>query len=337
MKRLCFPAFLLALALLPGCAAAETPCRRELLAMDTVMALTAYGPNGADAVRRGGELLEELDGLLSVTEEASALSRANRAGGEPVEVPDPVRELLAEALSLCGETEGALDVTVYPAVRAWGFTTGEYRVPGEEELAALLERVDCSRVTLEGNVLTLPEGMELDLGAVAKGWAGDRLMELFAACGVTSAIVELGGNVQALGAKPDGSPWRVAVRAPEGGYAGALELVNQAAVTSGGYQRYFERDGETYCHILDPATLRPVRNGVASVTVVTDRGAAGDGLSTALFVMGREGAEDFWRTRRDFDFLLLMEDGTAAVTEGLEGRFALCGEWEGRELEVLRR
>ena len=162
-------------------------------------------------------------------------------------------------------------------------------------------------------------------------------MALLAREGIASAIVELGGNVQALGAKPDGSPWRVALQAPEGGYAGVLEIVDKAVVTSGGYQRYFEQDGEIYWHIIDPAQGRPARSGLQSVTIVADEGTLCDGLSTALFVMGREEALDFWRTRNDFECVLISEDNTVAITEGLEESFSLYGDWEGRALEIIRR
>lgn len=327
------------LLLLAGCSG-EEPVRRELTAMDTFMTLTVYGqsPAAAEALleEAAGEI-KRLEELLSVTSPGSEIYQANRSGGAGTALSDPARELLEDALALCEETGGALDVTVYPAVRAWGFTTGDYRVPEEAELSALTERIDYTQVSLDGGLLTLPDGMELDLGAVAKGWTGDRLMSLFREAGAASAIVELGGNVQALGAKSDGSPWRVAVQAPEGGYAGVLEIKDKAVVTSGGYQRYFEQDGETYIHIIDPATGRPARTGLASVTIVSDSGLRGDGLSTALFVMGREKAEAFWRTHPDFEFILLCEDGTAAVTEGLEDCFSLFGNWEGRPLEVIRR
>lgn len=237
---------------------------------------------------------------MSVTDENSEIHQANHAGSSPVSLSEDTRELLEEALALCGETGGALDVTVYPVVRAWGFTAGDYRVPEAKEVSALLEKVGYDRAELNGDRLTLPEGTELDLGAVAKGYTGDRLMELFREAGISSAIVELGGNVQALGAKPDGESWRIAVQAPEGGYAGVLEITDKAVVTSGGYQRYFEKDGETYIHIIDPSTGYPARTGLASVTIVADSGLLGDGLSTALFVMGREKAEDYWLAHPDF-------------------------------------
>ncbi len=336
MRRLSLLCIVL-LLLLTGCSASE-PCRRELMAMDTFMTLSVYAQSPA----AGEALLEEaageirrLEGLLSVTDPGSEIYQVNHGGA--VSLSEPVRELLEKALELCRETGGALDVTVYPAVRAWGFTTGEYRVPEEAELSALVERVDYGRVSLDGDRLALPEGVELDLGSVGKGWTGDRLTALFREAGVSSAIMELGGNVQALGTKPDGAPWRVAVQAPGGGYAGVLEIADKAVVTSGGYQRYFEQDGETYIHIIDPATGRPARTGLASVTIVADSGLRGDGLSTALFVMGREKAEEFWRRNPDFDFILLGEDGTAAITEGLEECFSLYGGWEGRPLEIIRK
>lgn len=336
MRRLSLLCIVL-LLLLTGCSASE-PCRRELMAMDTFMTLSVYAQSPA----AGEALLEEaageirrLEGLLSVTDPGSEIYQVNHGGA--VSLSEPVRELLEKALELCRETGGALDVTVYPAVRAWGFTTGEYRVPEEAELSALVERVGYGRVALDGDRLALPEGVELDLGSVGKGWTGDRLTALFREAGVSSAIMELGGNVQALGTKPDGSPWRVAVQAPGGGYAGVLEIVDKAVVTSGGYQRYFEQDGETYIHIIDPATGRPARTGLASVTIVADSGLQGDGLSTALFVMGREKAEAFWRGNPEFDFILLGEDGTAAITEGLEECFSLYGGWEGRPLEIIRK
>ena len=336
MRRLSLLCIVL-LLLLTGCSASE-PCRRELMAMDTFMTLSVYAQSPA----AGEALLEEaageirrLEGLLSVTDPGSEIYQVNHGGA--VSLSEPVRELLEKALELCRETGGALDVTVYPAVRAWGFTTGEYRVPEEAELSALVENVGYGRVSLDGDRLVLPEGVELDLGSVGKGWTGDRLTALFREAGVSSAIMELGGNVQALGTKPDGSPWRVAVQAPGGGYAGVLEIADKAVVTSGGYQRYFEQDGETYIHIIDPATGRPARTGLASVTIVADSGLQGDGLSTALFVMGREKAEAFWRRNPEFDFILLGEDGTAAITEGLEECFSLYGGWEGRPLEIIRK
>jgi len=332
---------LLLIFLLTGCARTEgsVPSTVDVLAMDTVMTLTVYSPTaarGGAILERATALIKEMEAAISVTGEGSEVYRINHSGGGSVALTGETRQLISEALALCASTDGALDVTVYPIVRAWGFTTQGYRVPDTEELSELLPRVDYRQVILEGDTLTIPEGVEIDLGAVAKGYAGDRLMELFASEGVTSAIVSLGGNVQTLGAKPDGSSWRVAIQAPEGGYAAVVEAADKAVVTSGGYQRYFVEDGEAYHHIMDPSTGRPAEGGLASVTIVADSGTQADGLSTALFVMGREGAEKYWRSHRDFDFILLTEDGSVVITEGLEGYFSLYGAWTGRAVETIR-
>ncbi|MBQ1768126.1 MAG: FAD:protein FMN transferase, partial [Oscillospiraceae bacterium] len=227
-------------------------------------------------------------------------------------------------------------ISVYPVTRAWGFTAGEYRVPQEAELEKLLRLVDYTKVTVSGDTVSLGEGMLIDLGAVAKGYAGDRVTELLRSHGVKSAIINLGGNVQCLGRKPDGSRWKIGVQDPAGsGYVGVIEAEDEAVVTSGGYERYFELDGKTYWHIIDPSDGRPADSGIISVTVVGASGLACDGLSTALFVMGKEKASELWRENGGFEVVFVSESGEIIITEGLSGRFTPSG---GREVsEVIRR
>lgn len=335
MKLRPLTASLLILCLLSSCAPAAAENTATFLAMDTVMSVTVYGPDGDAALEAVEEEIKALEGLLSVTDEGSEIYAANHSGGKPVTLSPETAELLSTALGLCAETVGALDVTIYPVVRAWGFTTGEYRVPEEAELTQLLERVDYTKVELEGNSLTVRSGMELDLGAVGKGYAADRVEALLRELGVDCAKLELGGNIHFIGTKPDGYPWRVAVRDPSGeGYMGVLETDGGAVVTSGGYERYFVQDDITYWHIIDPKTGYPAESGLVSVTVAARSGVLADALSTALFVMGREEAEDFWRARRDFEFILIGEDGSVTVTPGLADRFTLSEVWTGGPVEV---
>lgn len=334
LRRLTTP--LLILCLLSSCAPAAEENTATFLAMDTVMSVTVWGKDGAAALEAVEGEIRDLEGLLSVTDAGSEVYAANHSAGKRVTLSPETVQLMSTALELCGQTGGALDVTVYPVVRAWGFTTGEYRVPDEAELGRLLERVDYTKVVLEGDSLTVPEGMELDLGAVGKGYAANRSQVLLQELGVDCAKLELGGNIHLIGTKPDGSPWRVAVRDPSGeGYMGILETDGGAVVTSGGYERYFLQDGMTYWHIIDPKTGRPAQSGLVSVTVAAQSGTLADALSTALFVMGREKAEDFWRYRRDFDFILIGEDGTVTVTPGLADRFTLSESWPGGPVEVV--
>ena len=329
MKRLF--TLCLAFVLLAGCASgpAQTPAapERTFFAMDTVMTLRLYGGGDEALLDAAEERVKELEALWSVTDENSEIYALNRDGFTALS--GDTAGLLANALELCERTGGALDITVYPVVRSWGFTTGEYAVPDSETIEELLTRVDYARVALDeaAGTAAIPDGVEVDLGSVAKGYTGDVLTGLLKAHGVESAMLDLGGNIQTVGTKPDGSLWRVGVRDPEGEeILGVVEVVDGAVITSGGYERYFERDGVRYWHIIDPATGAPARSGLISVTVVGDAGAVCDALSTALFVMGRDGAVDFWRQYRDelgFELILVDDDGSVTVTAGLEDGFTL--------------
>ena len=333
---------LLALAVglsqLGGCQKTQEPLEFSTFAMDTWMRFTFYGQRQQAQEAFGGisEALSGLDGLLSVTRQDSDVSRINQGEGAAQE---ETLRLLSQALALCRLTGGALDITAYPAVRAWGFTSGEYRVPGARELARLAEGIDYSAVRVEGDAVILPDGMEIDLGAVAKGWAGDGLARLVREKGLSSALLDLGqSTIVAVGTKPGGRPWRIAIQDPAGeGYFAVVELQDMAMGTSGGYQRYFEQDGVTYWHILDPATAAPARSGLTSVTVVSDSALLCDGLSTALFVMGLEEGAQFWRDHPElgFEAVFVTEKGEIYRTAGLEENFSLSEEHKGREVVVL--
>ena len=330
----------LLLSLPAGCQVEDVEEESRIFAMDTVMTLTYHGQDresGREAIEEGVAAVYELEDLLSATAPDSEISALNEAGQAHLS-PDTA-QLLSAALELCALTGGALDITAYPAVEAWGFTTGEYRVPNQAELEELGDRIDYTRVSLDQESASLPDGMKLDLGAVAKGYTADRLAKLAQERDITSALLDLGqSTILALGAKPDGSPWRIGIQDPQGeGYLGVLELEGQAMGTSGGYQRYFERDGVRYWHIIDPATAAPARSGLLSVTVVSPSGLACDGLSTALFVMGLERGTQFWRNHPELEFeaLFSLEDGSLALTSGLKDSFTLAQGYEDREVEVL--
>lgn len=315
---------------------AQTAYTKDIFAMDTYFSLKAYGPSGEEALKLCEERIQKLESDLSVTLEGSDIWNLNYR--DAVTVSDDTYGLIAEALKLCEETGGALDITLYPVLREWGFTTDEYHVPDEKILTSLLEKVDYRAVDMEasGKTIMVPEGMELDLGAVAKGYTGDCLLEILREQNVESAMVDLGGNVQVLGSKPDGSPWKVAVRDPfdTSSQIGVLEVTDKAVITSGGYERYFEENGQTYWHILNPADGYPADSGLLSVTVVGESGVRCDGLSTALFVMGMEEAVNFWRTQEDFEMLLVTEDGALWITEGLQENFECSEGWNA---EIIYR
>ena len=302
----------------------------EIFAMDTYMTVSAVGERAKEAVDASLEEIRRLDALWSVGDEDSKVSRLNRH--ESVELDEDTSVLLERALEISADTDRAFDITICPLMEEWGFTSGDFKVPDERRLEELLEHVDAGKLQYDGeDVFTLPEDMQIDLGGIAKGYASDRIMEIFAEHEITAGLVSLGGNVETYRTKADGSPWRIGIRNPDPSVealaaaeiTGIVQAADQAVITSGGYERYFEEGGITYHHILDPETGRPADSGLISVTIVSPDGCLADGLSTALFVMGRDKALSYWEGHRDdFDAVLVEEDGSITVTSGLEGRFS---------------
>lgn len=244
MKKYFISAMLSALLFLTGCSAESSPepVQGTFFAMDTVMDFTIYGESGL--IDQSESLIASLESLVSVTDADSELYAINQTGSGTL--TGKASSLMEQALEICRRTDGALDLSIYPIVRAWGFTTGSYQVPDEAEIQALLPLVDYRKIQYDAatGTVTLPEGMEIDLGSVAKGYAGQLAAQMLREHGVQSALLNLGGNVQTVGAKPDGSPWQIGIKDPQGEDAMmVLSVEDQAVVTSGGYERYFEQDG----------------------------------------------------------------------------------------------
>ena len=302
--------------------------QKQLFAMDTYMEFTAYGRGGQQAVEKAAKEVQRLDALLSAQNEESQVYALNQRGS--LEVSDDLAEIIQRGKEIFQETDGLFDDTIYPLMELWGFPTGEYHVPSGEEIENLLPDVDGGTVEISGNTVTLGEGQQIDLGGIAKGYTGEKLTEIFQGYGVSSA--SLGGNIQAIGTKPDGSSWRVGIRDPKGSqqdYAGVLQVQNEAVVTSGGYERYFEEDGRTYIHIIDPRTGYPVENDLLSVTIVSPDGTLADGLSTALYIMGYDKAVQFWEQHQDeFDVILITADEQIHVSKKLQDSFQSDKNWE---------
>ena len=317
MKRVCCAVLAALLLCLSGCGVQSEPEQLSLFAMDTYMTLAAYGDKASEALAACGQELNRLDASLSRTREGSEIYTLNAQGR--ADVSQETADLISAALTLSKATGGAFDPTVAPLVTLWGITTDSPRVPQQTEIDALLPLVGTEHVTLEGARVTLDPGCAMDLGGIAKGYASDRVAAIFARHGITSGTISLGGNVYVCGSKPNGQPWVVAIQDPRSnGYAVTVALTDSFAVTSGGYQRYFTGpDGTVYQHILDPQTGWPVQGDLLSVTIVADNGTMADAYSTALYVMGREATQDFWRQNGGFDMVLITKDGQVLYTPGL--------------------
>lgn len=323
----------LLLSALTGCGSKEPEkTEKQIFAMDTVMTLTAYGEAAGAALDAAAAEINETARLLDPEQEGSLVWTLNHSGGAQTEVPELLYHMLDTAGTVYARSGGALDLSVYPVVRTWGFIDQAYRVPSPDEIAAAMEGVNYAAVTFEQTGDTcfaaVPDGMEISFGSVAKGAMSDAVVDTLRENGVTSAVISLGGNVQTLGLRPDGSDWTVAVQDPHdtGTFLGTIAVGETAVVTSGSYQRYFEENGMVYHHIIDPATGYPAESGLLSATVVCPDGAMADCLSTAMFVLGEEGALEYWRTWGGFELLLVTTDGRVVLTDGLRDAFTANGD-----------
>lgn len=301
-------------------------------AMNTFMTMQAYGKNCSQSLELAKNRILEIEKHISTTDSESDLYKLNlnSANGNSNNVPiNPDLQLLTiYSLNISQQTQGAFNPALYPITKAWGFTTGNYQVPDQNLITQLLPLTDCSKIQLEWDAINLEPGMEMDFGALGKGYAGDQALSLLRENGITSALIDLGGNIQTLGSKPDGSDWNIGIKNPWDGTSAiaALKVCNKAIITSGGYERFFTAsDGKQYIHIFDGTTGYPVNNGTSSVTIVTESGLYGDALSTALFVMGKEKAIEFWKEKRDFEFIIFTDSKDMIYTKGLEDKIHIIG------------
>lgn len=313
--------------------AMETPsASQDIFAMDTYMTVTAYGEKCTEAVQAAVDEINRLDDLWSVGNSESEISILNENGS--IILSDETYTVVKEALELYDSTGGLFDITVYPLMVEWGFTTEDYKVPTDEKIKELLKLTGIDKINLddETHQITLATGTQIDLGGIAKGYTSAKIMDIFSEYGIVSGLVSLGGNVQLYGTKVDGSDWRVGVENPDNtikalstsDYIGVVQISDKALITSGGYQRYFiDENGEKHHHIIDPRTGSPSNSGLISVTIVSDDGLLADGLSTSLFIMGKDDAISYWHENSDqFDFILVDSEGKIYVSKGIENNFS---------------
>lgn len=327
-----------------GFTSAPVKATGDFFAMDTVMTLQVYAKDEASAkaaIEAGAADIIRLDHNLSTNRPESEIYRLNKEGKG--ELDEDGRYLMNRSLSFYKDTDGAFDIAIYPLVKAWGFTTNKFQVPDQATIDKLLPLSHLSELSYNadsGVVEFKKPGMGIDFGGIAKGYASTRLMEIFREHGIESALCSLGGNVQLLNAKPDGEPFKVAIQnpfAPNEDYAGILTATDEAVITSGSYQRYFEQDGKRYHHIIDPATGKPADKGIVGATVVCKDGTMADAYATALFVKGLDEATTFWRAHADeFEMILIMDDNSIYVSEGLRDRFQPIAE-QFDTVQVLSR
>ncbi|WP_219620964.1 FAD:protein FMN transferase [Bacillus sp. V3-13] len=296
--------------------------------MSTVMTHRAFGKHAEESLRAVRDEAVRLEELLSRFIPGSEISRINRSAGMKYErLSGETYEVLSRAIEFSRYCQGLFDVTIGPLVTLWNNGKDTFKPPEESRIRNILPLVDYSDLLLDpcekaAGLQRL--GQSIDLGGIGKGFAGDKFLEVFKKYGVSSAFTNIGGNVVALGTKPDGSPWRVGIQHPrqENSLMGLVSVADKAVVTSGDYQRYYiGSNGKRHHHILDPSTGYPAESGLVSVTIVADSSMAADALSTILFVAGMEKGLELLRRFSGAEAILVDIDLQVHVTAGLKECF----------------
>lgn len=322
MRKL-LPLLLLAslLTTLSGCGEKEPLVRQDFL-LDTFVSITLY--DGSEAQAQGAlELCRSYEKVFSRTDPDSELYRLNHR--EISQVSDPLAEVISLGLDYAQRTGGAFDITAGSVTSLWDFSSEKPHVPNADAVAEGLSHIGWENVSLTGNTVTFSDpDTILDLGGIAKGYIADRMAEYLRQEGVTSAIIDLGGNLYCLGTKPGGHPFQVGIQYPyeeRQTVIGSLPAENMSIVTSGVYERCFTENGTLYHHILDTATGYPVENDLLSVTIVSDRSVDGDALSTACFTLGLEEGMDLIADTDGVEAIFITDDFAIHLSSGLEGVF----------------
>ena len=302
--------------ILAGCG--QGPLIKETRAlMDTFCEISCYGDNKdttVSAIDAAFKEMERIEGVFSKFNENSDVSKINAlAGFERVAASEEVFKLTERSVYYSSISSGAFDITVAPLMEVWGFVRRHKSIPDKETIENALEGVGYKNIELDPKKLSvkfLNKKTKIDFGGIAKGYAVDRARDILAAHGIKNGLVNLGGNIFALGRAPGKKKWKIGIEDPrnKGKLLHSFELTDMAISTSGNYERFFEIGGRRYSHIINPITGEPCQ-GIISVTVVADSAEQADALSTAIFVMGEEKGLNLAKSIKGIKILMLKEDG----------------------------
>ncbi len=304
------------------------PITRSDFALDTFITVTLYDTEDTAVLDGCMELCRDYEKLFSKTIEGSDIYRINHRepGQRQITVASETAELIEKGLFYSRLSQGAFDITIAPLSELWDFTGEEKKVPEKEAVRDAASKVDYEKVRVSGREIELlNDQVQLDLGAIAKGYIGDRMKEYLEAQGVKSAVLNLGGNVICIGEQPSGNPFHIGLRKPFGaGYeqAAVLRITDLSVVSSGVYERNFQKDGVNYHHILNPQDGYPYQNGLTDVTIVSELSADGDGLSTVCFSLGLEKGMEVVDALDGVYGFFITEDGELHYSKGAKDLLA---------------
>lgn len=323
-KKLSFFIILLFTTFLTGCGSkkAPAPVSQSAFYLNTVVTITLYDGSDPSLITECFALCNRYEQEFSRTLENSALYRLNHDTATSRRLTRPLQELIATGLSYYEHSGGLFDITIAPLSELWQFSSSSPAVPEETALRNAASRVDASKLHLDGDTLHYESpDLQLDLGGIAKGYIADRLKEYLVEQGVTSALIDLGGNILCIGSKPDGTPFRVGIRepfAPQGTSIEVIAVEDLSVVTSGVYERCFTENDVLYHHLLDPKAGYPFRTGLNSVSIISGTSVDGDALSTVCFALGIEKGMELINSMPDVYAIFVTENNELVYSEGME-------------------
>lgn len=294
----------------------QEPISATAFKLNTVVTITIYDSQDTSLLDDALALCDHYEEIFSRTKKSSELYQLNQGllprSEDGFSISSDLEALIQSGLSYSELSQGAFDISVEPVSSLWDFTSGEKVVPPENQIQDALSLVNYKNVKVKNGSLSFQqEGMGLDLGAIAKGFISDKIKEFLVSKGVKSATINLGGNVLCIGSKPDKTPFRIGIQKPfadRNETAAVVNITDKAVISSGIYERYFEKEGKIYHHILNPKTGYPCETSLISVTIIADHGVDGDGLSTACFALGLEKGMELINTLPDVQAVFITDD-----------------------------
>lgn len=285
------------------------PVAKSGFYFNTVIAIQLNDTTDETLIDDCFSLADTYEHYFSRTLKDSDVYRINHANGDPVSVHEETAELIRAGIKYGQLSNGSFDITIGALSDLWDIPNNDGVIPNENAIKKAAATVDYTQILVEGNTITLKNpDAKLDLGGIAKGYAADKMKEYLNAHGSHEGFINLGGNVLSLGKKSDGTPYRIGIKKPfseEGETITSVDIADKSVVTSGRYERYFEKNGRIYHHILNPFTGYPYENDLNAVTILSDSSMEGDALSTICFALGMEKGMDFIKSMPDIDAIFI--------------------------------
>lgn len=316
-----------------SCTNDSKPFEKDTYMMGTIIQLKIYGDNAKKATEAVLQRINDIENKMSVNIDTSEISKLNaKAGISSEKLSKDTFSVLEKSVYYSKLTQGSLDATIEPIVKLWGIGTEKERIPALNEINEKLKLLDYNDIILDSKSSTAQlrrTGQAIDLGAIAKGYTADEIKKVLISNKINSALINLGGNVYAVGSKTDGSSWTIGVQNPlekRGKYIGTINVTDKSIVTSGNYERYFIKDGKRYHHIFDPKSGYPSESGLISTTIISDYSIDGDALSTSTYIMGLTKGIKLIESIKGIEAIFITEDKKIYLTSGIKDKFNLTSK-----------